>query len=131
MRVERVLETCLYVDDLELAEEFYTRVLGLATLSRLENRHVFFRCGTGVFLVFRTEESLKPNDVPTHGTLGSGHVAFAVEQNQIAGWREHLLVHGVQIEKEIPWTDGGYSLYFRDPAGNSLELATPEVWGIA
>lgn len=131
MRVERVLETCLYVDDLELAEEFYTQVLGLSAFSRLENRHVFFRCGTGVFLVFRPEESMKPNDVPTHGALGGSHVAFAVQQHQIASWREHLLVHGVRIEKEVAWPDGGYSLYFRDPSGNSLELATPEVWGIA
>ena len=26
---------------------------------------------------------------------------------------------------------GGYSLYFRDPAGNSLELATAALWGFA
>jgi predicted enzyme related to lactoylglutathione lyase len=36
----------------------------------------------------------------------------------------------VAIEKIVDWPGGGRSLYFRDPAGNSLELATPRIWGI-
>ncbi|HLF25642.1 MAG TPA: VOC family protein [Anaerolineae bacterium] len=135
MQAERVLETCLYVDDLQAAAEFYTRVLGLSLLSRVEGRHVFFRCGAGVFLLFNPATTIQPNNssrgVPTHGAHGPGHAAFAMPHAEIANWREHLLQNGVAIEKEINWPGGGYSLYFRDPAGNSLELATPKTWGLA
>ncbi len=134
MQVNRVLETCLYVNDLDAAEEFYTRVFGLARISRVDGRHVFFRCGDGVFLLFNPETTIKPNNsssgVPTHGARGPGHAAFAMREADIDAWRAHLKQNGVEIETEIDWPGGGYSLYFRDPAGNSVELATPKTWGI-
>ncbi len=131
MQVERVLETCLYVDDLEAAEAFYSRVLGLEPFSRVEGRHVFFRCGQGVFLLFNPAKTQQSGgDVPTHGAQGPGHVAFAVPEAELPAWREHLRRHGVVIEREITWPGGGYSIYFRDPAGNSVELATPQTWGL-
>lgn len=134
MQAKRVLETCLYVDDLDAAEDFYARVFGLTRLSRVEGRHVFFRCGEGVFLLFNPETTIQPNNsssgVPTHGAQGPGHVAFRMEADDIDRWREHLRRNNVEIEKEITWPGGGYSLYFRDPAGNSVELATPKTWGM-
>ena len=135
MRANRVLETCLYVDDLAAAEEFYTRVFGLSLISRVAGRHVFFRCGDGVFLLFNPEKTSQAESsgmgVPTHGARGPGHVAFAMQPEEIEAWREHLRHNNVAIEKEITWPGGGYSLYFRDPAGNSVELATPQTWGLA
>lgn len=133
MQVQQILETCLYVDDLEAAAEFYSRVLGLTAFSRVEGRHVFFRCGQGVFLLFNPARTVRPEGkipVPAHGAQGQGHVAFAMPAADIPAWREHLRRNGVEIETEISWPSGGYSLYFRDPAGNSLELATPQTWGI-
>ncbi len=130
MQVERVLETCLYVDDPSAAEEFYARVLGLEIHSRVAGRHVFFCCGEGMLLLFNpaaTERS--GGEVPVHGARGPGHIAFAITDRQVSGWREHLAQSGVPIEAEISWPGGGRSLYFRDPAGNSLELATPQTWG--
>jgi catechol 2,3-dioxygenase-like lactoylglutathione lyase family enzyme len=41
-----------------------------------------------------------------------------------------LAEHGVGIESEVQWDLGGTSLYFRDPDGHSVELATPGVWPI-
>jgi hypothetical protein len=35
----------------------------------------------------------------------------------------------VEIEREVDWDEGGTSLYVRDPAGNSVELAPPTIWG--
>ena len=129
MQVERVLESCLYVDDLPAGEKFYTDVLGLFAFSRVEDRHVFFRCGKGVFLLFNPAQTRQVNgEAPTHGAQGSGHVAFAMEEDEIACWRDHLRENGVEIEKEVSWPAGGYSIYFRDPAGNSVELATPQIW---
>ncbi len=132
MQVERVLETCLYVDDLDAAEDFYARVLGLELESHVAGRHVFFRCGQAMLLLFNPEATgAATGKVPAHGARGSGHVAFAAELDQIPAWREQLAHHGVPIEAEIAWPGGGHSLYFRDPSGNSLELATPQTWSPA
>ncbi len=131
MRVEQVLETCLYVDDLRAAEEFYSRVLGLELYSRVEGRHVFFRCGDGVFLLFDPAETERPGgQVPTHGARGPGHVAFRMEDDELDAWREQLVSRGVEIEAEVAWPSGGRSLYFRDPSGNSVDLTTPLTWGL-
>lgn len=130
-RLEGILETCLYVDDLERAEEFYRTTLGLQAFARVDGRHLFFRCGSSVFLLFNPAASRKPEGgVPSHGALGPGHVAFGVSEDQLEPWRRHLLARGVEIEAEVSWPGGGRSLYFRDPAGNCLELATPATWGL-
>ena len=57
MKVDRVLETSLYAPDLEAAEVFYTRVLGLEVHSREVGHHVFFRCGSGMLLVFNPDKT--------------------------------------------------------------------------
>ncbi len=132
MQVKGVLETCLYVDDLVVAEEFYGRVLNFSPFAGVKNRHVFFRCGQGMLLLFNPAETIKSNgNVPTHGANGAGHVAFAIAPEEIPMWREWLQEHNVPIETEITWPMGGKSIYFRDPAGNSLELATAQVWGLS
>jgi catechol 2,3-dioxygenase-like lactoylglutathione lyase family enzyme len=130
MRVREVLETSLYAEDLEAAERFYGVVLGLETIVKVPGRHVFFRCGARVFLVFNAERTLEGGMLPPHGARGPGHVAFAIPEAELDGWRAHLEGHGVDIETDFTWPDGGRSLYFRDPAGNSLELGTPAIWRI-
>jgi catechol 2,3-dioxygenase-like lactoylglutathione lyase family enzyme len=131
MRVDRVLETCLYVEDLEAAEAFYRQVLGLEVISKVEGRHVFFRCGDGVFLVFNPgQTAIATGRAPTHGAHGQGHAAFALAVGDMDAWHSQLQSHGVEIETEFEWPNGGYSIYFRDPSGNSLELTTPQTWGL-
>lgn len=131
MKAERILETCLYVDDLVAAEVFYRRVLGLTVQSRREGRHVFFRCGAGMLLLFDPKATQQPHDRRlSHGAGGQGHVAFAVGLGELPGWREQLHREGVEIEGEIDWPGGGHSVYFRDPAENLVELATPGTWGM-
>jgi catechol 2,3-dioxygenase-like lactoylglutathione lyase family enzyme len=134
--ISRVLEACLYAADLDAAERFYVDVLGLERYSAMPGRHVFFRCGAGMFLVFnpaRTsgEPSLVGGAlVPAHGATGPGHVAFAVADADILGWRTRLEAMGVPIESEVEWPRGGRSLYLRDPAGNCVEIASPKLWGL-
>ncbi len=129
MRPVGVLEASLYVDDLAAAESFYGDVLGLEFHSRQVARHVFFRCGSTMVLLFcPTETDDDDEQVPPHGSHGPGHLCFSVESAQLPAWREQLGRHSVPIEQEIDWPHGGYSIYFRDPAGNSLELATPQLW---
>jgi catechol 2,3-dioxygenase-like lactoylglutathione lyase family enzyme len=136
MTPQGVLETVLYVADLDAAERFYTQVLGLAVVSREPGRHVFFRSGRSMFLVFNPEATttqvvfVNESRIPPHGTHGPGHAAFRVHEGELSGWRERLREAGVEIESEVSWPQGGHSIYFRDPAGNSVELVTPAVWGL-
>ncbi len=136
MPLTGVLETCVYATDLAAAERFYTDALGLSVVGRAANRHVFFRCGEGVFLVFNPDvtavEATAVGGVGVlHGARGPGHVAFRVRDDEIPTWRERLRARGVAIEAEVAWPEGARSIYFRDPAGNSVELASPRIWGIA
>ena len=129
--LSQILECCLYAADLPAAERFYGDVLGLTLQSRAEGRHVFFRCGEGMLLLFNPQATAAAGQgVPPHGASGPGHVAFAIPESDIDGWRVHLSGRQVAIETEISWPAGGKSLYFRDPAGNSLELATRGIWGL-
>jgi catechol 2,3-dioxygenase-like lactoylglutathione lyase family enzyme len=134
--IDGVLETCLYAADLGAAERFYHGVLGLSVDARVAERHVFFRCGSGMLLVFdpaRTSSDagqVSGVSVPSHGTRGAGHVCFRVAESTLSEWRARLEAAGVAIEAEITWPRGGASVYVRDPAGNSVELAPARIWGL-
>ncbi|MBZ9789858.1 VOC family protein [Rhizobium sp. 3T7] len=133
--LEGMLETALYADDLDEVEAFYEGILGLSKISRGGNRHVFFRCGTGVLLIFNAKETIKPPSptalqVPPHGTSGAGHACFRVSGENLDAIAARLKSKGVAIESEVTWPQGGRSIYFRDPAGNSLECAEARIWGI-
>lgn len=133
MSVSAVLESALYVLDLQAAEKFYTEVLGLTFYSKMEGRHLFLRCGNRMVLLFNAEATAVsaggPKDAPTHGAKGEGHLAFAAKDKEIDQWKQHLVQNGVEIEKEIS-SQKGRSIYFRDPSQNCLEIASPGIWGI-
>jgi catechol 2,3-dioxygenase-like lactoylglutathione lyase family enzyme len=132
-----VLEACLYSADLGAAESFYRDVIGLSLHVREPGRHVFFRCGNGMLLVFDpARTSTSPGDImgtpiPAHGATGPGHVAFRVAEHTLGEWRRHLASVGVSVEADVTWPNGATSIYMRDPAGNSVELATASLWGLA
>jgi catechol 2,3-dioxygenase-like lactoylglutathione lyase family enzyme len=128
MRVDDVLECCIYARDVETSGTFYREVLGLESFSTSAGRHEFFRCGDRVFLLFNPDRTATSDDVPPHGAHGPGHVAFSVAEHTMDGWREHLGRLGVRIEREVEWPSGARSIYFRDPAGNSVELAPARIW---
>ena len=131
LRIEAVVETAVYADDLAAAEAFYGAAPGLQVVGREPGRHVFFRAGdAGVLLVFRADATLQGGPLPPHGAAGPGHFALGVGAESFEAWRKLLQGRGVAVEKEVRWPRGGRSLYFRDPAGNSVELVTPGVWGL-
>ena len=130
---QAILEASLYVDDLDAADEFYGHIMGLERIQRIGNRHVFFRCGTSVLLLFNAEETEKPSSnprlpVPPHGARGPGHVCFAQPRKDLLRMRERLREAGTEIEAEFDWPSEARSIYFRDPAGNSVEIAEPHLW---
>jgi len=120
-----------HFDDLDAAEDFYRSILGLRVIGKEAGRHVFFQVGdSNVLLAFISEATLKGEILPSHGANGPGHFALGIQTRSLDAWRQHLKAHSVPIEKEVEWPTGGKSLYFRDPAGNSVELVTPGVWGL-
>jgi catechol 2,3-dioxygenase-like lactoylglutathione lyase family enzyme len=134
MMPDAVLETALYAPDLDAAEAFYGGILGLPRVARVGERHVFFRVGRSMLLVFNPAETERPATgaalpVPGHGARGPGHVAFAATAEDLDRWRERLGAAGVAIEADFRWPNGARSIYVRDPAGNSVELAEPRLWG--
>jgi catechol 2,3-dioxygenase-like lactoylglutathione lyase family enzyme len=125
-----VLETALYATDLEAAERFYGGVLGLALDSSQPGLFRFYRCGPAMLLIFDPQAAGRNRNVPPHGATGPGHACFAVAEHALGSWKERLARHGIAIEHEQDWPRGGRSLYVRDPAGNSIEFATPRIWGL-
>ncbi len=125
-----VLETALYADDLHKAEVFYSTVLELELDSKEDGRHLFFKCGQAMLLIFNPEvTAIKTSPVPHHGATGPSHIAFSVDASDLDAWIKQIQSRGVEVEARIDWPAGGRSIYFRDPAGNSLELTTPQIWG--
>ncbi|UYV13674.1 MAG: VOC family protein [Phycisphaera sp.] len=127
-----LLETILYTPDPVAAARFYAEVLGLRLLEEPSERMAVLRVDeASVLLLFEPNWSGRPGrDVPSHGATGPGHVAFLVDD--LDAWPARLAQHGVEIEKEVTWPEGffraGRSIYFRDPAGNSVEVMDADIW---
>lgn len=130
----KIAETCLYANNLEEIESFYSEVLGLEIVMKEENRHIFFKCGDSMLLIFNPEHTLNVqtemdgNPIPLHGTKGPGHLAFGVSPDEFEPLKEDLRKKNVPIESEVDWPNRSRSFYFRDPANNSLEIITNDMW---
>lgn len=132
-RLSHILETSLYVEDLVRARSFYQRILGGELF--LEDERMAALCvpGGGVLLLFRRGASASGADtpggkIPGHDGNGHLHLAFGIPLGELSAWENHLAASGVPVESRITWPRGGTSLYFRDPDGHSIEVATPGLW---
>ena len=128
-----VLETSLYVDAFERACPFYEQVLGLNSIYRDARLCAYDVGGRGVLLLFLRGGPLTPSHlpggvVPPHDGRGPIHMAFSIAADALADWEARLAEKGVAIESRVKWPRGGESIYFRDPDGHVLELATPGLW---
>lgn len=128
-----VLETALYVADMDRSTAFFEEVLGLQVLMRSERLTAFDAGRSSVLLVFLRGASVKDMSSPTgvvpgHDGTGPLHMAFAIGAADYAAWGDRLRRSGAPIRGEMTWPRGGRSLYFEDPDGHVLEFATPGVW---
>lgn len=135
MKLDRVIETSLYVDDLDRAAKFYEDVLELKALTSDARFRAYDVGGESVLLLFRRGATLETvrmpgGTIPPHDGHGPLHMAFAVAVDALPQWEERLRERGIAIEGRTDWSRGGHSIYFRDPDGHLLELATPGLWTI-
>lgn len=132
-RLSGILETSLYAATLDRARDFYQRVFGFEVMYQ-DSRMCALAVAPGqVLLLFQRGATDTPAPVPggvipPHGTTGAAHLCIGIPLGELAAWNAHLARHDVAIESRITWRRGGTSLYFRDPDGNSLEVATPGLW---
>lgn len=128
-----ILETAVYVEDLARASAFYERLLGIAPMLKQERLHAFPVAPKEVLLLF--PRALSKDDsvtsfgiVPGHATTGPSHFAFRIAQADYERWRAWLGKLDIAVTGEVHWPQGGSSLYFDDPDGNVIEVATPGLW---
>ena len=133
MQVGRVVETALYVDDMERAVAFYRDALGMRPMG-VGGRLTAMDAGAGtVLLLFRRGATaggltFPGGWIPPHDGAGPLHVAFAIGAAELETWEARLTGLGIAVESRVQWERGGHSLYLRDPDGHSVELVTPGTW---
>jgi catechol-2,3-dioxygenase len=127
-RLMGVLETVLYyrTEQEEAVEHFYRDVLGLRPLGRF-SWMMAFRAGGDVYLMCNADQYAEQTETPLHGASGPVHTAFLAPADEYERWRGHLAEQGVPLIEEIT-RDTGRSVYFRDPAGNLLEIMDADPW---
>ena len=130
-----VIETAVYVEDVDRASKFYEEVFGLRRIGGDARFRAFSVADSGVFLLFKRGATTKPlhlpgGMIPPHDGSGQNHFAFAISANELPAWEKRLAERSIAIESRVTWPRGGTSIYFRDPDQNLVELATPGMWSI-
>lgn len=100
-KLDGILETAIHTEDMLRARAFYEGVLGL-------------------------EPIYSDNRLSAYEVAGRD----AVGKDELDRWEAHLASRGVAIEGRNDWSRGGRSIYFRDPDGHLLELATSGLWSV-
>ena len=129
--VKGISETALYVDDMRRSVAFYHRVFGFPVLTASDRLSALRVAPLQVLLIVKKGATVNPSvtpegTVPPHDGSGQLHIAFAVTSGLLNEWRTTLEGHGVEIESEMEWEEGGQSLYFRDPDQHCIELKTSD-----
>jgi len=134
-KLDALLETALYVEDLERSVFFYKTIFEFEPISSSErlcalsisNRYVLLLFLKGASTIAKvTSGGIIP---PTDGD-GQLHLAFAIAASELEQWENWLVENDIEIESKVKWERGGTSIYFRDPDKHLLELATPGLWTI-
>src|SRR5262245_42894930 len=134
-KIEGILETALYVEDVARAADFYTSLFGFEVMIQDHRFCAMSVAGKDVLLLFLRGGTTEPMEIPggiipPHDGSGQMHFAFAIPTAELVAWETRLKERQIPIESKTTWPRGGYSLYFRDPDQNLVELATPGIWPI-
>lgn len=124
----KIKETCLYIQDLQGAHEFYHLLLGFPVIDYVHDKHLFLRVGSSVLLCFNPDDSAGKSSPPSHYGRGKLHLAFEVSNPDYELTRKAIENAGIKILDEVTWKNGSSSFYFEDPAGNVLEVVPEGIW---
>ncbi|KPW94348.1 MULTISPECIES: VOC family protein [Pseudomonas syringae group] len=135
LRLNKIIETALYVENLAKARDFYSDTLELDVMFESPTLVAFNVGGVSTLLLFKCGASLQTQylsggEIPPHDAQGRIHVCFAINADQMQPWADRLAQAEVAIEGRTEWPQGGSSIYFRDPDENLVELLTPGCWAI-
>jgi len=135
LQLKRIIETALYVNDLDIAKEFYAKTFQLEVMVDSDVLVALNIGGQNTLLLFKRGASLHTKylsggEIPPHDASGRIHVCFAIDKQDLPGWKERLAHSGIPLEGRTEWPKGGSSIYFRDPDENLVELLTPGCWPI-
>ena len=134
MKATAILETVIYAADPQAVAAFYMDVFGLEPVQSVPGRLAFLRCRAQMLLIFNpeaTRDAGHQNGIPAHGATGPGHLCFRAEDRaELDRWRARLAELGIALEHEQIWKTGARSIYLRDPAGTSVEIAEAAIWGL-
>ena len=115
--------------DRQTSIDFWEGVLGMPfifeqpNLDVPEQNHLYFDPGDGRLITVFTNENLKPDPTPNPEGIGNlHHIAFIVSRATYTQAAARLDERGIAHSGE---KDRGfmYSIYFRDPLGQLIELA--------
>jgi catechol 2,3-dioxygenase-like lactoylglutathione lyase family enzyme len=124
VRIERIDHLVLTVADVEATCAYYERVLGMETVTFGNGRKALVFGDQKINLHPAGREFEPKAKRPTPGSADLCLIAVT-SLEVVAG---HLADHGVNIEEgPVPRTGAAgpiTSLYFRDPDGNLIEVAT-------
>ena len=131
--VDGLLETSLYARELKRTAAFYRELFEFKALVNSPRLVAFEVAAKHVLLVFQagaTEVDVVEarGVIPGHDGQGRLHLALSIAASDLETWRERLAEKRIAIAGEYRWPRGGTSLYFRDPDGALVELATPGLW---
>jgi len=123
IRVQGLDHAAINTRDLNRSLEFYTKVLGLKITEREPSKpgiEYFLDCGSSLIGLIQGDEKGDQHFLQDGG-VGGNHVSFRVKTEDFDPAVEELKKNNVPIyfvkKREKSW-----SVYFRDPDGNKLEI---------
>src|SRR5262249_8843010 len=134
-KLDGILETAIHTTDMPRSRAFYEGVLELTPIHSDERLSAYVVAGRDVLLVFRKGPTAKTVTLPAAPFPAMVVTALCMwhsrlqKMNSIIGRRISLSVELLSKGRNN-WERGGRSIYFRDPDGHLLELATPGLWSV-
>ncbi len=124
MQITQCLHAAVLVSDLEKAEHFYGKVLGLSKVERaLKYPGAWYQIGDfQIHLI--VDPSIEPKLQNPEKWGRNSHVALSVADLNAA--KTHLSAHGYPLQMSA---SGRAALFTQDPDGNIIELSQVAVIG--
>lgn len=112
-----IRHVALFVKDLEIAVDFYTKTMGMQIEWQPDNDNVYLTNHGDVFALHRV-------DYIASGTQRLDHIGFVLKTPEdVDNWHAYFVENHIKIT-EAPKThrDGSRGFYCLDPVGHLLEL---------